>query len=95
MPYRQEWVSRDIALQHKGVVVYHAYRDNDYEEEMENWFSLVEDGNDFDDFDHRDISLNGPILDSSTHGIIKQAIDEGILKNGMDRDDIEKAIATH
>jgi hypothetical protein len=95
MPYRQEWVSREVFFVHKDIIVYHGYKNNDFDSRSMSWFSLEEDGNEDDDFDYRSIKLNGPIPDSSTMGILKQAIDEGILKDGLDRADVQKAIATH
>ena len=38
MPYLQTWIEPDIAIKHNGITIYHAYKEDDYEEELTYWF---------------------------------------------------------
>jgi len=90
MPYKSEWVKKDVALEYKGVTVYHSYKDDDYTQQLEYWYSL--DDNDCDDessFDVRSIKMS--LKGTSAIEILKQAIDEGILESDMSIEEIEKA----
>ena len=84
MPYKTEWVNNDLAIEHNGVKVYHTYKDDEYDNGlMQCWFLLEEDGMNEDSFDVRDIAraLDNP--PEEPVDILRQAIDEGVIKDGM------------
>ena len=39
MPYKTEWIEPEILTEYNGVTVYYVYKDNDYEQARENWFT--------------------------------------------------------
>ena len=97
MPYT--WTEPDVAVEHKGVEVYHLYK-NDQEQSgaREYWFCIDECGSDDDNhgengvFDIRELPLKGDITKLTSLDAIKLAIDEGFLVPGMSRDDLDNKI---
>lgn len=89
MPYQSTWVDPDVCLKYNGVTVYHVYRNNDYDEPMLYWYTLVKDSQGFEDdsFDVRSL-IPGPEKDHVA--VLKQAIDEGILTPDLPADEIDK-----
>jgi len=82
MPYR--WVPASVFLEHRGVTVYHVYKDDDVEQgARQYWFGVREDCSDSDDaFDVR--SLPNPsghdlCTDAGRGATIREAIDAGIM----------------
>lgn len=76
------WQDPEVALTHRGVRVYHTYKDDDIENRNEYWYSFymaADDG----EFDVR--NLVGPELDGNftneegRRRIIRMAIEHGIL----------------
>ena len=61
MPYKTVWVEPEIFLEHKGVTVYHTYRDDDFEQGARwYWFTQREDGGEDEGaFDIRDVDPLG------------------------------------
>ena len=87
MPYTHEWVEPELFLDHKGVKVYHSYRDDDYGNgRWEYWFQvqLTDDTegtteDDVHEFDVRDLATfkASPSAESAAYQAIQQAIDKG------------------
>jgi len=87
MPYTHEWVEPELFLDHKGVKVYHSYRNDDYGDgPLEYWFQvqLTDDTegtteDDMHEFDVRDLATfkASPSVESSGYQAIQQAIDKG------------------
>jgi hypothetical protein len=78
MPYKREYIEREVCLKHNGVTIYHAYRDDDADWPLTYWYALSPE-DDADEFDVRD-------LPEEHHRVIiedtlKLAIDAGLLKN--------------
>lgn len=59
MPYTSEWVAPEKLLKHKGVTVYHTYKDDEIDQ-SQRWYHFVTDESDGEDgdsaFDVRDLS---------------------------------------
>jgi len=67
VPWRIEWIEPEIFLQHNGVTVYHAYKNNDVEQKFTYWFTTnpeyyEEFGGEADpyEFDVRDLNTPPP-----------------------------------
>lgn len=72
------WIEPELYLFHKGVAIYHCYRNNYYEGGvMGNWYTtdITEQG---PAFDIRNLSVYQPNADHKT--ILEAAIDKGELK---------------
>ncbi len=89
MPYRTKWEAPEVFLTHKGVTVWHVYRNNDMGDGARTpWFSLAEEEGDGDgppfEFDEREVHLPEDWDDTGVITIedgIKAAIEAGILTN--------------
>lgn len=47
MPYQTEWAPAEVFLEHKGVTIYHVYKDNEMELGARTYhYALVEDSDD-------------------------------------------------
>jgi len=82
MPYR--WVPASVFLEHRGVTVYHVYKDDDVEQGVRQyWFGVREDCSDSDDaFDVRLLpnrSGHDLCTDAGRRAIIREAIDIGTI----------------
>ena len=77
MPWIHETVDREIALQHNGVTVYHAYKDQELDWPLTYWFALSPE-DDADEFDVRDLAVEQT---GDVQAMLKAAIDAGLLKN--------------
>lgn len=78
MPYETVYVPAEIALEHKGVTVYHTYKNDDVNQPRRDYgFSVEEDSHEDEAFDVRDFKayING--LDPIEN--LKLAIDAGEL----------------
>jgi hypothetical protein len=63
MPFTSEWVPPEIFLTHKGVTVYHAYKDNDLCNGRSNyWFTMSEKDEVDHQFDVRELPTWKPLL---------------------------------
>jgi hypothetical protein len=76
MPWIHDTVDREIALQHNGVTVYHAYKDGELDWPLTYWFALSPD-DDADEFDVRDLAIK---QSDDIEATLKAAIDDGLLK---------------
>jgi hypothetical protein len=65
MPYRREWIENERAFSFLGIPVYHAYKDDDVENQLECWFHICEDGENGEAFDARDLLREDPDLSAS------------------------------
>lgn len=77
MPYM--WVPPEVFLEHKGVVIYHVYRDDNIDDPREYWYGYSETCSDEGDdvFDVRTLPNPDGLTDHAD--IIRRAIDMGIL----------------
>jgi len=87
MPLTNEWVDNEVAVDHKGVKVYHVYRNDMIEEPRREYhFGLTpmasDCGSDDGEFDVRDLKEWDNKL-PVVH-ILKLAIDNGTLKNPVE-----------
>jgi hypothetical protein len=89
MPYR--FVEPELALEHKGILVYRAYKDDDADEPLRFWFALypwgIEDNALRIEFDAR--TLKAWPKDEADHDVdsrraLKAAIDSGEIRIGID-----------
>jgi hypothetical protein len=78
MPW--ESVEREIALQHNGVTVYHAYKDGYLDHPLTYWFALSSE-DEADEFDVRDLAVE---QSDDIEGMLKAAIEAGLLENPID-----------
>lgn len=53
MPYKTEWVPADVFLVHAGVMVFHAYLEDVYDNRAINWYVWAADADDSEAFDIR------------------------------------------
>lgn len=89
MPYSTEWVEPEELLTHKGVTVWHTYKDEDVEQGPSGyWFTLEPtegyEGDELWVFDFRDLHAAGDVRPTDAQGAIRQAIDIGWLtKEGV------------
>lgn len=100
MPY--EWVDNEVALEHEGVKVYHVYK-NDWmsEGQRDNNFSMEAGGNEETSFDVEELNklLETPVKagrknrNSFAEDVLRAAIDQGLLTDGMDDDDVFELIS--
>lgn len=84
MPYA--WVKPEVALEHKGVKIYHVYKNDDYDSGPRTfWFgySIFCDDEGIDSFDVRDLAkmIGMPCPESweEIKAVLIAAIDRGIL----------------
>jgi len=89
MPHKIEWVEPDLFLEHKGVKIFHAYKDGAYDQPLTMWYA-VEDEYDSDgiEFDVRDLpTAKGKGLNNGNRkkiaSAIRAAIDAGMLGKGF------------
>jgi hypothetical protein len=91
MPYRTEWESPAVMVEHSGVTVFRVYKNNDVEQPRHYWFTLDElETSDESDaaFDVRELpnwtSDRAPehMFDSHEHicAKLREAIDIGFLE---------------
>lgn len=93
MPYESNWVAPDVLLTHKGVTIYHIYKNDDSENRIRCFeYGWVEDCSDYDtctSFDVRE--LPNPAGHVEHARIIRDAIDAGIItKDGVKLNQEEK-----
>jgi hypothetical protein len=92
MPYKTEWIEPDVFLEHNGVTIYYAYKNDDYGRRLEYWF-CVEDTNPetskFDSPDPDGLQFDSrvlPLVDGEgknwMEDRIVNAIEKGILADG-------------
>lgn len=76
MPYATFWVPPDVALVHHGIPVYHAYREDDYDDPLTYWYTLNPHSTDDDDFfDIRDFPVDDcDPTDPRTHPAILRVL---------------------
>lgn len=77
MPHIHETVDREIALEHNGVAVYHAYKDGWLDSPLTYWFALSPE-DDADEFDVRNLAVE---RSDDIDAMLKAAIEAGLLKN--------------
>lgn len=86
MPYRTEWVEPEIFLTHKGVTVWHCYKDDEYDRRLWFWFTVTKDGREFDVRElkaYKRERWEADYADSTMEehaSVIKAAIESGELK---------------
>jgi hypothetical protein len=78
MPSIHQIVDREVALQHNGVTIYHAYKDDWFDNPLTYWFALSPE-DEADEFDVRDLPdrYQQPCIEDT----LKAAIEAGLLKN--------------
>jgi hypothetical protein len=88
MPYRTEWESPAVVVEHNGVTVFRVYKDNHVEEPRTYWFTLDElETSDCSDaaFDVRSLPTWGQNQQTDEHDRIvrtlRDAIESNLLKN--------------
>jgi hypothetical protein len=90
MPFQSEWVDPELAVQHRGLKVYHVYRNNDVDQGRRTyWYTTDPTLGEDDDppyvFDIREIYSaavdlpNDNDLDETLRSLLRRAIDEGKL----------------
>jgi hypothetical protein len=78
MPYRSEWVPAELALEHKGVRVYHTYRNDEMEAGAKIYWFVLDAEDSFDDaFDVRDLAVPREVSDPFER--LRTAVDLGLL----------------
>lgn len=77
MPYKREWVDPEVAVEHKGVKIYHAYDEQEFDERLSYWFSVDTQGEFL--FDIRDLKTKGDDGPEGRADILRRAIDAGEL----------------
>lgn len=55
MPYVTEWVSPDVFLEYKDVIIYRSYKNDDYDNPMSYWFTTSVQESDEYEFDVREL----------------------------------------
>jgi len=78
MPYRTEWVEPEVFLEHQGIVIYYAYKDEEADQVFWFHYAVPDDSNpNGKQFDIRDLDCRGFDLNNRKHhiGIIKSAIE--------------------
>ena len=78
MPYRTEWVEPEVFVEHQGIVIYHAYNDDQADQVL--WFHYAVPGDSNPNgrqFDIRDLDCRGFDLNNRKHHeqIFKRAIE--------------------
>lgn len=79
MPY--DWVNPDKFLKHRGISVYHTYKEDDYCKRCEYWYTTdinTTESNDDCVFDVRDLPKTRE--DENIYETIKNAIEKKLLK---------------
>lgn len=82
MPYKSVYVEPEVFLVHKGVTVYHCYKNGDFEFPFTYWFSL-EKADDGKMFNVRELPNDHGYDVYSEEGrkqILMAAIDSGVLE---------------
>lgn len=85
MPYVEQWVEPEVALEHNGTTIYHAYEDDKYEARFRYHFALSPDAE--KTFDVRDLTVPGaararePGRVEDIEAALREAIDAGLLSN--------------
>jgi len=70
-------VEKEIALEHNGVTVYHAYKEGWLDCPLTYWFAMSPE-DDADEFDVRELAVE---QSDDIDLMLKAAIDAGLLKN--------------
>lgn len=78
MPYRNDWVPNEVFLAHKNVVIYHAYKDDDFAHRLVYWYCLGPDDNEYESFDIRELQSWSAYC--SHEDILKTAIESGEIQ---------------
>ena len=82
MPYESKWVPPELFIEHKGVKVYHAYEDQDYEGRLTHHFAVGSEDDmvceELTEFDVRDLPTYkaSPSYESAAYQAIQHAIDQ-------------------
>lgn len=86
MPYITQWIEPELFLKHKGVYVYHCYKDEDWNQEaLLFWYTTDEDEDEEYQFDVRKLPVP-PSVDKKDHtAIIRHAIDHNLLKGPTEK----------
>jgi hypothetical protein len=95
MPYRMEshdtmeWHNAEVFCEHHGVTIYHAYKDDDFDNRLFYWYALDPAAD--HEFDVRDLPGAGAanlITLENIKTFIKRTIDAGILtQTGITREE--------
>jgi hypothetical protein len=84
MSYIEESCDKDIFLEHNGVTIYHAYKNDDYSQPYTQWYSLGPQ-DDAEEFDVRELPGYDPAANDSDHPrVIRLAIEAGLLKQEVE-----------
>ena len=91
MPTVWKWVPPDLFLEHKGVKIYHAYKNDEYEDPFHYWFSTTAE-RDLEsecDFDVRGLDwFDEEKVDrmddqDAIKEAIRRGIDEGVIRQDV------------
>lgn len=78
MPYKYVYVPPEVFLEHEGIIVYHCYKDGDFERILRYWYTLDPEEEPNNEFDIRDLSNYN---EEQTHKeIIMKAIENKEIK---------------
>jgi len=70
-----KWVPPEAYLMHRGITIYHTYKEGSFEQRWEYWYTTSETESDDYEFDARDLPGEG-----SSDTKIRNAIDKKLLK---------------
>lgn len=87
MPWKTVWKDPDLFMKYKNVKVYHAYKDDDYDQELSFWYAVYPNNN-FNCPCEFDIRMLNKDTSLKAEDVIKWAIDHGYLTDkGLRRPD--------
>lgn len=84
MPYKEVWLPPEVFLEHKGVKVYHVYKNNDADQGIRHfWYGLSpqcsDEGNSFDVRDvARALGIPQPNTPEEIAAVVRMAIDHAL-----------------
>ena len=83
MPYDNRWNPPELFMTHRGVDIYHAYKEDNVQEILTYWFSVPnpEEEGEYLEFDIRELPGYRSLqtAGASYHTLIEAAIDDGSL----------------
>jgi len=91
----RKWVYPEVAFTYKGVTIFHAYKDGDYENVSADWYGLDQGEDELAEFDVRELKaqLKGTLhTNCSRDDVFRAAIDAGLLKNPENIDHYSKHV---
>jgi hypothetical protein len=77
MPYAQQYIPAEILLKNERATVYYSYKHQEWDSPLSNWYTFVEDDEDYE-FDVRDLpGYNGERSREEHFKIVQAAIETG------------------